>query len=255
MYYLRSRYYDPELRRLISSDEMPTLQMSLDSLHNRNLYAYCNENPVMREDGKGYLWGVALAAGAIGAVVGAAVSVGTQMIFEGKSLEEVDLLEVGTSAISGAVATTAIGKTGQIVINAALGGIGSIIRGEDLGFVAFNTVVGVVSGVIGGDGAGFSKYYKTYVENFVRYSDRAIDIGTRSALKKSLRRSYIKTTKRNTFVTTTKGTMGYGTGKIYSVGMDWLYKEGLKSLIVNYDQNRGYVPCHPQITNHPLYNR
>lgn len=86
MYYLRSRYYDLALRRLISSDEMPTVQMSIDSLHNRNLYAYCNENPIMRFDGKGYIWGIAL----LGAVVGAAVSIGTQVIFEKRSWDEID---------------------------------------------------------------------------------------------------------------------------------------------------------------------
>ena len=254
MYYLRSRYYDPELRRLISSDEMPTIQMSLDSLHNRNLYAYCNENPVMREDGKGYLWGVALIAGAIGAAVGAAVSVGTQMIVEGKSWKEVDKVDVVTSAISGAVATTAIGKAGQVIINAALGGVGSIIRGEDLGSVAFNTAVGAVSGFIGGDGADFSGCYKKYIGKFAKYSDETIDIGTRSAIKKSLRRSYITNTKRRASFTTKSGITAYEGGKLASATEDYIYSQYLKSLIVNYDQNRGYVPCHPQITNHPLYN-
>ena len=238
MYYLRSRYYDPELRRLISSDEMPTIQMSLDSLHNRNLYAYCNENPVMREDGKGYLWGVALIAGAIGAAVGAAVSVGTQMIVEGKSWKEVDKVDVGTSAISGAVATTAIGKAGQVIINAALGGVGSIIRGEDLGSVAFNTAVGAVSGFIGGDGADFSGGYKKYIGKFAKYSDETIDIGTRSAIKKSLRRSYITNTKRRASFTTKSGITAYEGGKLASATEDYIYSQYLKSLIVNYDQNR-----------------
>lgn len=50
MYYLRRRYYDPGVRRLISSDEMPTVKAFMETMHNRNLYAYCNQNPVIRQD-------------------------------------------------------------------------------------------------------------------------------------------------------------------------------------------------------------
>ena len=58
MYYLKNRYYDPELRRFISSDAVTTLIASTETLHNRNLYTYCNQNPLTRSDGNGHLWTV-----------------------------------------------------------------------------------------------------------------------------------------------------------------------------------------------------
>lgn len=53
MYYLRRRYYDPGVRRFLCYDEMSTVKASMETMHNRNLYAYCNQNPVVREDREG----------------------------------------------------------------------------------------------------------------------------------------------------------------------------------------------------------
>ena len=52
-YYLQSRYYDPEICRFISADNLelvPTLSQTAGQL---NLYAYCNNNPVMYSDENG----------------------------------------------------------------------------------------------------------------------------------------------------------------------------------------------------------
>ena len=55
-YYLQSRYYAPSICRFISSDQyelIPTLSQIPGQL---NLYAYCNNNPVMFTDESGYFW-------------------------------------------------------------------------------------------------------------------------------------------------------------------------------------------------------
>ena len=55
-YYLQSRYYAPTICRFISSDQyelIPTLSQIPGQL---NLYAYCNNNPVMFTDESGYFW-------------------------------------------------------------------------------------------------------------------------------------------------------------------------------------------------------
>ena len=252
MYYLKSRYYDPNIRRFLCSDEMSTVKASMETMHNRNLYAYCNQNPVVREDRKGTIW-----AAVIGALVGIAVSVGTQMIFEGKSITEIDLLDVGSAAISGAVATTGLGIGWQMAINGGVSGSVSIIQGDDdWREVLLDVGIGAASGAIGGSGANFAGHHKEYLEKMAYYSAKAIDNSTRAALKNSLKRSYIRTTGRRVSLTAARGIGGYGVSKSLSNTTDvYGYSpQYLKSLIVNYDQNRGYVPCHPQITNHPLYN-
>ena len=49
MYYLKNRYYDPEIRRFISTDSIAVLEVQND-LYDKNLYAYCDNNPIMRKD-------------------------------------------------------------------------------------------------------------------------------------------------------------------------------------------------------------
>ncbi len=51
-YYLQSRYYDPSIGRFISADNVGYLGAG-ENLTSYNLYAYCNNNPVMYSDPTG----------------------------------------------------------------------------------------------------------------------------------------------------------------------------------------------------------
>ena len=51
LYYLKTRYYDPEIGRFITIDDVTYL--APDTINGLNLYAYCNNNPVMRVDPEG----------------------------------------------------------------------------------------------------------------------------------------------------------------------------------------------------------
>ena len=50
LYYLNSRYYDPQTGRFINADDTDTLLYSLSELTDKNLFAYCDNNPIMRMD-------------------------------------------------------------------------------------------------------------------------------------------------------------------------------------------------------------
>ncbi len=52
-YYLKSRYYDPAVGRFISPDDSAVITATPDALTDKNLYAYCDSNPVMRADNGG----------------------------------------------------------------------------------------------------------------------------------------------------------------------------------------------------------
>jgi RHS repeat-associated protein len=54
LYYLNARYYDPSIGRSISADSISYLDPS--SEQGLNLYAYCNNNPVMYLDSTGHFW-------------------------------------------------------------------------------------------------------------------------------------------------------------------------------------------------------
>ena len=70
LYYLMSRYYDPQVGRFINADTLDYLEP--DTINGLNLYAYCYNNPVMYADPSGHfvLWAIVIAAAIIGGVIG-----------------------------------------------------------------------------------------------------------------------------------------------------------------------------------------
>ena len=157
LYYLESRYYDPETGRFISADVYLTTGQSVIG---HNAYAYCGNNPVVREDIGGNFW-IAIGA-AIGGLISGGLELGSQLL-SGKSLTEVNWSKVGVAAlsgaVSGAVASTGIGLIGQIGINAGIGAAtyvaDSYVSGEEITVegIILNGVAGGISGAIGGKGA------------------------------------------------------------------------------------------------------
>ena len=76
LYYLQSRYYDPEVGRFINADAFVSTGQGL--LGN-NMFAYCGNNPVSRIDSSGLLWEL-LVAGAVAALIsGVANAVSTAL--------------------------------------------------------------------------------------------------------------------------------------------------------------------------------
>ena len=76
LYYLNSRYYDPETGRFISPDVLSILDETKGQINGLNLYIYCNDNPIMYTDDSGCLpeWLKRVSIGA--AILGVALVVG-----------------------------------------------------------------------------------------------------------------------------------------------------------------------------------
>ena len=55
-YYISSRYYDPEIGRFINADTTEVLSVSPMSMADKNLFAYCDNNPIVRVDIEGNVW-------------------------------------------------------------------------------------------------------------------------------------------------------------------------------------------------------
>ena len=136
-YYLNSRYYDPQVKRFISADDISYLGANGD-LNSYNLYAYCSNNPVMYSDTSGNMpkwaqWvvgGLAVAglvvatvltcgaAGAGAAAVGAAmlaggvISGGINAIDQLHDEEDFNWSELAISTLSGTMYGLVIGLTG-----------------------------------------------------------------------------------------------------------------------------------------------
>ena len=60
LYYLQSRYYNPQWGRFLNADDSAVITATPMGLTDKNLYAYCDNNPIMRKDGDGDFWETAL---------------------------------------------------------------------------------------------------------------------------------------------------------------------------------------------------
>ncbi|MPM76547.1 hypothetical protein SDC9_123546 [bioreactor metagenome] len=73
LYYLQSRYYNPQWGRFLNADDMGVLFEDQDNLIETNLFAYCLNNPVNRSDPSGNISIGAIIGGIIGFGVGAII--------------------------------------------------------------------------------------------------------------------------------------------------------------------------------------
>lgn len=146
LYYLKSRYYDPEICRFISMDDISYLDPQ--TLNGLNLYAYCLNNPIMYRDENGTTFVLAafLASIVVGALVGATVNV-ISAVANGATAQDVaimGLIGFGFGALFGA----ALGASGALAGEGILATVGAysigIVAGatnEVLNTIALSSIV------------------------------------------------------------------------------------------------------------------
>jgi len=138
---------------------------SLDSaINDKNLFAYCDNNPISRADNGGEIWNIV-----IGAAAGGLLSAGISAYTQYKTTGEISLGRVavafGTGAISGGLAASCVGLIGQVAWNGVLGAIGSGLdnaldkKGDHSAWghtkaIISGGTIGAVAGFIGGPGSG-----------------------------------------------------------------------------------------------------
>ena len=198
MYYLQSRYYDPIICRFISPDNEAVLTATPMALTDKNLYAYCDNNPVTRVDGDGEFWNVI-----IGAAVGATVSLVSAIISE--IIEgEIEWKDIGQIAISTAIgaaegALIAVAPGASVAIS-AIGSaletaINDSIDGKDLKTIAVNSAISAAIGAAGG--AGSSSFIKggKLINEAASAMGNVIGKGIHPAVRKSAEKIVNKATK------------------------------------------------------------
>ena len=112
LYFLKSRYYDPEIGRFISIDGIEYLDP--ESINGLNLYAYCNNNPVMNIDPNGtfglFAFCMCVVIGAL--VVGAGAATYTGVTAYNNGVRGWDLVgAIGIGFVQGAFVGALIGAT------------------------------------------------------------------------------------------------------------------------------------------------
>ena len=198
LYYVQSRYYNPEIGRWLNADIPDVLTVTPNALTDKNLFAYCDNNPVVRSDYGGEFWNVV-----IGAVIGGAVSLVSSIVSE--AIEgDFTWKDVGQIAISTAIgvaegaaiaACPAASVAISAVASAADTAINGIIDGDSAGEVITNLLAsGVIGAVAGSGGSAFVKGGKL-LNDAAGSVGNALRKGVHPVVKKSARRIINKAAK------------------------------------------------------------
>lgn len=140
LYFLKTRYYDPEIGRFMTIDGIEYLNP--ETINGLNLYAYCGNNPVMRVDENGNAWwnwlisGLQIVAGIVLVATGVGAGLGASLIVGGT-----------------------LGMVGNIVGSQIAGGLGSMANGwgaisTGLSLFSYGWVGAIAGGVMVAVGAG-----------------------------------------------------------------------------------------------------
>ena len=189
-YYLNSRYYDPNVGRFLSPDNANLLLASPRALTDKNLYAYCDNNPVMRTDDNGDFWHIAV-GGLLGGLIGGIAQVASNIIEGENAFDGVGAAFI-SGAASGALASTGVGIVGSIVGNAGISMAENVVTQVidnngfddfDVGDMLIDGAIGGISGAIGGGGSGSKHLNKLGKQIIKRTLNTTVNKGVKEGIK------------------------------------------------------------------------
>ena len=144
LYYLNSRYYDPETGRFISPDSLKYLDPTYNN--GLNLYTYCGNNPVMHVDPNGHEWWDWLLGGLVFA----------GLLFASVAFSAFAAAAVATKAAAGLI--VALKASAAVLTGAALAGGASLtlqFENSKYGAIDFDweqfkvdIIIGAISGFV-----------------------------------------------------------------------------------------------------------
>ena len=172
-YYLQTRYYDPTTRLFINADNYELLATLAETPGQLNMYAYCNNNPIMFTDESGE---VVLTLG-VAFLFGALFSAGGSIVSQLSTTGTIEWGKVGLSAlfggIGGMLAVTGFGNVaGQFFLQGAISAAETLVETtvynswEDFSIdgLIFDFIVSGTLGTIGAKAAGKDFYRKVQIE-------------------------------------------------------------------------------------------
>ena len=186
LYYLKTRYYDPEVGRFINADDITYIDP--ETINGLNLYAYCGNNPVMNVDPNGNLFFLLVGLFALAGAVAGGVVAGVNAYEAGyRGWDLVGKIAVG--AVTGGVVGGAVGAVLGLGTAAIVGGLASV-AGKFVSDVVASAVSGTwafgtwedyaISFVFGGILKGAGKMSKAIIDIIIRPAiSQIVKAGTR----------------------------------------------------------------------------
>ncbi|MPM62377.1 hypothetical protein SDC9_109248 [bioreactor metagenome] len=152
LYYLQSRYYNPEWGRFLNADDMQTLTLSQDDILVTNLFAYCVNNPVNNSDPSGYFAQMVIGAfvGALLGAVGGALDQLLSYYFKHSTFNGFKIRgrKLTIAALSGAVTGALGGATCAKAVQAVINGLATYIGTRASGNTILESVIATLISVL-----------------------------------------------------------------------------------------------------------
>ncbi len=171
LYYLQTRYYDPEVGRFLNIDSLDYADP--ETINGLNLYAYCNNNPILYVDPTGHAWWHWLIAAAAVVVLAAATAISAGGVLLGASAisaATIGTTAVGASAVTTTLAYATVGAGVALAASGVYAGITATENGIKSGSISTavndffdygeTALYSTLAGGLYGSGAGMLTYYE-----------------------------------------------------------------------------------------------
>ncbi len=204
LYYLNSRYYDPQVCRFISADDLSLIATTPEDVIDKNPFNYCDNNPVIRADDGGQLWHIVTGA-IVGGIIGC-VNKAVSNRLDGEPINKGLITATFAGAASGAFAASTAGigtiilaNTGISMAENAINQVSDIKCIGDFNYtdMIVDGIIGGMSGALGGPGKGTKHLYNLGVKTITRPFEALKHKGLKAGLKEAVKAFtyYSKNTK------------------------------------------------------------
>ena len=218
LYYINSRYYDPGIRRFISADDESTVSGA--TITDNNLFAYCDNNPVTREDYDGDFWHI---------VVGAVVNGGLEFISSLATGDDIQdaLIAAGFGVTSGALC--AAFPAASFGINIGFSAVESVTidvkNKETTPTIISNAIVSVgFAAISGNEGSSYTKKATNQKVKSISKAVSQVKKGNHPAIKKAAKKSLkkmgkstLKSARNKKFQSISMSAIGKGVQKFFKM--------------------------------------
>jgi RHS repeat-associated protein len=128
LFYLKSRYYDPDTGRFINADDPSVLDLTKGDINGFNLYAYCRNMPIMMVDSTGCLAILTVIAGILVTALISGLIGGASSAATATSIGQDAFAAFVGGFVTGAICGVGLG------IAMAVGGIWGLVIATGIGF-------------------------------------------------------------------------------------------------------------------------
>ena len=224
LYCLGSRYYDPEVGRFVNADDTDVIFAKPQELYHKNLYVYCDNNPVVRRDLQGYFWETIFDIISVGTDVAEIIIAPTDLL-AGGSLGLDLVCTIVPGATGGGKAVKAIAKASEVgkVSDGAKAVYKAADKANDIRKATGSYEIIFESGKNYVGKGGFGRSIASAVGHATKFIDPVVSIEWRRAAntQQAFLDEYMRMIKRGIVIRNRNETLAQSIQKAYTYNLIW----------------------------------